>query len=37
MRRGLETVKSQRCRIIAKLRARNMVNAVAISYQRGLL
>src|SRR5262249_1643379 len=37
MRRGLETVKSQRSRIIAKLRARNMVNAVAISYQRGLL
>jgi RNA polymerase sigma factor (sigma-70 family) len=37
LRRGLETVKSQRCRIIAKLRARNMINAVAISYQRGLL
>ena len=37
MRRGHETVKSQRCRIIAKLRARNMINAVAISYQRGLL
>lgn len=37
MRRGLETVKSQRSRIIAKLRARNMINAVAISYQRGLL
>jgi RNA polymerase sigma factor (sigma-70 family) len=37
MRRGLETVKSQRCRIIAKLRARNMINAVAISYRRGLL
>jgi len=37
VRRRLETVKSQRCRIIAKLRARNMMNAVAISYQRGLL
>jgi DNA-binding CsgD family transcriptional regulator len=37
LRKGLETVKSQRRVIIAKLRARNMVNAVAISYQRGLL
>jgi RNA polymerase sigma factor (sigma-70 family) len=37
LRRTLETVKSQRCRIIAKLRARNMMNAVAISYQRDLL
>src|SRR5262249_4852345 len=37
MRRGLETVKSQRSRIIAKLRARNMINAVALSYERGVL
>jgi RNA polymerase sigma factor (sigma-70 family) len=32
-----ETVKSQRRAIIAKLRARNIINAVAIGYQRGLL
>jgi len=32
-----ETVKTKRRRIIAKLCARNMMNAVAISYQRGLL
>jgi RNA polymerase sigma factor (sigma-70 family) len=32
-----ETVKGQRRTIIAKLRARNMANAVAIGYRRGLL
>ena len=37
LHKGLETVKSQRRTIIAKLSARNMMNAVAISYQRGLL
>jgi RNA polymerase sigma factor (sigma-70 family) len=37
LRKGLETVKSQRRVIIAKLCAKNMMNAVAISYQRGLL
>lgn len=35
--KAVETVKTQRCAIIAKLHARNMTNAVAISYQRGLL
>jgi RNA polymerase sigma factor (sigma-70 family) len=35
--KNTETVKTQRKTIIAKLRARNMMNAVAISYQRGLL
>jgi RNA polymerase sigma factor (sigma-70 family) len=37
LRKAVETVKSQRCAIISKLHARNMTNAVAISYQRGLL
>jgi RNA polymerase sigma factor (sigma-70 family) len=37
LRRARETVKSQRRAIIAKLRARNIINAVAIGYQRGLL
>jgi RNA polymerase sigma factor (sigma-70 family) len=37
LRKGVETVKSQRRLIIAKLSAKNMMNAVAISYQRGLL
>ncbi len=35
--KAVETVKTQRCAILAKLHARNMTNAVAISYQRGLL
>ncbi len=35
--KAVETVKTQRCAIISKLHARNMTNAVAISYQRGLL
>lgn len=35
--KAVETVKSQRCAIISKLHARNMTNAVAISYQLGLL
>jgi RNA polymerase sigma factor (sigma-70 family) len=37
LRKARETVKSQRQAIIAKLRARNIINAVAIGYQRGLL
>jgi RNA polymerase sigma factor (sigma-70 family) len=37
LRRARETVKSQRRAVIAKLRARNMINAVAIGYKRGLL
>lgn len=37
LRKARETVKSQRRAIIAKLRARNIMNAVAIGYQRGLL
>jgi len=37
LRKAYETVKAQRRAIIAKLRARNMANAVAIGYQRGLL
>ena len=37
LHRASETVKSQRGTIITKLRARNLVNAVAIAYQRGLL
>jgi RNA polymerase sigma factor (sigma-70 family) len=37
LHKALETVKSQRRAIIAKLRARNITNAVAISYQQGLL
>jgi RNA polymerase sigma factor (sigma-70 family) len=37
LRKASETVKSQRRAIIAKLRARNIMNAVAIGYQRGLL
>jgi RNA polymerase sigma factor (sigma-70 family) len=37
LRKACETVKSQRRAIIAKLRARNIMNAVAIGYQRGLL
>jgi RNA polymerase sigma factor (sigma-70 family) len=35
--KAIETVKTQRSTIIAKLHARNMTNAVALSYQRGLL
>jgi RNA polymerase sigma factor (sigma-70 family) len=37
LRRACETVKSQRRAVISKLRARNMLNAVAIAYKRGLL
>jgi RNA polymerase sigma factor (sigma-70 family) len=37
LRKARETVKSQRQAIIAKLRARNIINAVAIGYQLGLL
>jgi RNA polymerase sigma factor (sigma-70 family) len=37
LRKAYETVKAQRRTIIAKLRARNIVNAVAIGYERGLL
>ena len=37
LRKARETVKSQRRAVIAKLRARNIINAVAIGYQRGLL
>lgn len=37
LRKACETVKSQRRAIIAKLRARNIINAVAIGYERGLL
>jgi len=37
LRKTSETVKSQRRAVIAKLRARNMLNAVAIGYKRGLL
>jgi RNA polymerase sigma factor (sigma-70 family) len=37
LQKARETVKSQRRAIIAKLRARNIINAVAIAYQRGLL
>lgn len=37
LRKARETVKSQRQAIIAKLRARNIINAVAIGYQRGML
>ncbi len=37
LRKACETVKSQRRAIIAKLRAKNIMNAVAIGYQRGLL
>jgi RNA polymerase sigma factor (sigma-70 family) len=37
LRKASETVKSQRRAIISKLRARNIINAVAIGYQRGLL
>jgi RNA polymerase sigma factor (sigma-70 family) len=37
LRKAYETVKAQRRAIIAKLCARNMANAVAIGYQRGLL
>ena len=37
LRKAPETVKTQRRAIIAKLAARNMMNAVAISYERGLL
>jgi RNA polymerase sigma factor (sigma-70 family) len=37
LHKALETVKTQRRTIIAKLRARNITNAVAISYQQGLL
>ncbi len=37
LRKAVETVKTQRCTVIAKLHARNITNAVAISYQRGLL
>jgi DNA-binding NarL/FixJ family response regulator len=34
---GEETVKTYRCKILRRLRARNMTEAVAIAYQRGLL
>jgi RNA polymerase sigma factor (sigma-70 family) len=37
LRKGRETVKSQRRTIIAKLQARNIINAVAIGYRSGLL
>jgi RNA polymerase sigma factor (sigma-70 family) len=37
LHKALETVKSQRRAIIAKLRARNITNAVSISYKQGLL
>jgi RNA polymerase sigma factor (sigma-70 family) len=37
LRKAYETVRAQRRVIIAKLRAKNIVNAVAIGYQRGLL
>src|SRR5437762_6159448 len=37
LRKAGETVNSQRRAVIAKLRARNIINAVAIGYQRGLL
>jgi len=37
LRKARETVKSQRQAIIAKVRARNIINAVAIGYQLGLL
>jgi RNA polymerase sigma factor (sigma-70 family) len=37
LRKARETVKSQRRAIIAKLSARNIINAVAIGYERGLL
>jgi RNA polymerase sigma factor (sigma-70 family) len=37
LRKARETVKSQRRAVIAKLRARNIINAVAIGYKRGLL
>jgi DNA-binding CsgD family transcriptional regulator len=37
LRKACETVKSQRRAIIAKLRARNIIHAVSIGYQRGLL
>lgn len=37
LRKAGETVKSQRRAIIAKLRARNIIHAVSIGYQRGLL
>jgi RNA polymerase sigma factor (sigma-70 family) len=37
LRKAYETVKAQRRSIIAKLRARNIVNAVAIGYKLGLL
>lgn len=37
LRKAVETVKTQRRAIIHKLHARNMTNAVSISYQRGLL
>jgi RNA polymerase sigma factor (sigma-70 family) len=36
LRKTRETVKSQRQMVIAKLCARNMINAVAIGYERGL-
>ena len=37
LRKTQETIKSHRSRIISKLRARNMMNAIAIGYERGLL
>jgi RNA polymerase sigma factor (sigma-70 family) len=37
LRKAGETVKSQRRSVISKLRARNMLNAVAIGYKRGIL
>jgi DNA-binding NarL/FixJ family response regulator len=37
LRKACDTVKDHRHAIIAKLQARNMVNAVSIGYRRGLL
>jgi RNA polymerase sigma factor (sigma-70 family) len=37
LRKAHDTVKTQRHAVITKLRARNMINAVAIAYERGLL
>jgi RNA polymerase sigma factor (sigma-70 family) len=37
LRKGRDTVKTQRHSVITKLNARNMTNAVAIAYARGLL
>jgi DNA-binding NarL/FixJ family response regulator len=34
---GNETVKTQRKAVIRKLRARNMIHAVSVAYQKGIL